>query len=217
MQKEEFQWLSLKIVFVIIAVFILQNAFPQLTGTFALKRDFLLQPWTLLTYIFLHGSFTHLFSNVFSLFIFGSILEKVVGYRNFLKVFFFIGILSGAFGIFFYNSVIGASGSVFGVIGVLGILRPKMTVWALGVPMYMIATIIVYAVMDLAGAFFPSDVAHIGHISAMVIGIIIGLFWRKKYSIPKSSRENKIVISEEEFRRWEEEYVIPKKKISQPY
>ena len=212
--KDAFHWIALKTVLIIFLVFVLQNIIPELTGAFSLKKDFWTQPWTALTYIFLHGSFTHLFSNAFSLFIFGSMLEKIVGYRNFLTVFFVTGVLSGVLGVLFYDSVIGASGSAFGIMGVLGLLRPKMVVWALGVPMYMTVAIIVYAVLDMAGLFFPSNIAHIGHISALVMGIVIGLLWKKRYGIVETPKENKIAIGEQELRKWEEEYMIPKKKRS---
>jgi membrane associated rhomboid family serine protease len=51
------------------------------------------RPWTMLTYIFLHGSFAHLFYNMFALALFGSILERVIGGKRFLFVFFVSGIL----------------------------------------------------------------------------------------------------------------------------
>ena len=130
-EKEALRWIALKIAFLIFAIFALQNIFPELTDILSLKKDFWPQPWTALTYIFLHGSFTHVFSNAFSLFIFGSMLENIIGYRNFLIVFFITGVLSGVLGVLFYDSVIGASGSVFGIMGVLGLLRPKVVVWAL--------------------------------------------------------------------------------------
>jgi len=144
---------------------------------------------------------------MFALFVFGSILEKVVGYKNFLKVFFFIGIISGAFSMFFYSSIIGASGAIFGVMGTLVLLRPKMVVWAFGVPMYIIVVIIVYAVLDLAGVFYPDNIAHIGHLSALFLGILIGLLWKKKYGVVEKKKKKEFVLNEEEFRKWEDKYM----------
>ena len=206
--ERKFNWIAAKLVLVISLVFLLQKIFPQIFEIFILKRsEVLFEPWTLVTYIFLHGSFLHLFSNMFALFIFGSILEKVVGYKNFLKVFFFTGILSGAFSLFFYNSVIGASGAIFGVMGTLALLRPKMVIWALGVPMYMIVAIIVYAALDLAGVFYPDNIAHIGHLLALVLGILIGLLWKKKYGVVEKKKKEEFKLNEEEFRKWEDKYM----------
>jgi membrane associated rhomboid family serine protease len=144
---------------------------------------------------------------MFALFIFGSILEKVIGYKNFLKVFFFAGILSGIVSIFFYDSVIGASGAIFGIMGTLALLRPKMIVWGLGIPMYMMVVIIVYAALDFAGVFYPDNIAHIGHLSALASGIIIGFMWKKKYGVVEKKKKEKPLLSEEEFRRWEDKYM----------
>jgi membrane associated rhomboid family serine protease len=203
----KFNWIAAKLLLIITFVFLLQTISPQTFEIFVLKRsEILFRPWTFVTYIFLHGSFLHLFSNMLSLFIFGSILEKVVGYKNFLKVFFFTGIFSGVVSTFFYSSVIGASGAIFGVMGVLALIRPKMVVWAFGVPMYIIVAIIIYASLDLAGVFYPDDIAHLGHLSALILGILIGLAWKKKYQVFEKKKKE-FVLSEEEFQKWEDKYM----------
>ncbi len=207
-QGDRFHWTALKFVVLISLVFLFQLFFPQNLEGFVLNASELIhKPWTLLTYIFLHGSFSHLYSNMLALALFGSILEKIVGYKNFLKVFFSTGVFSGVFSSFFYTSVIGASGAVFGVMGTLAMLRPKMVVWALGVPMYMVIAIAVYGVLDLAGMFYPSNIAHVGHLSALVLGILIGLLWRKRYYIVEVKKEKISVLSEDGLRRWEEKYM----------
>jgi len=210
-QEDRFQWTSLKLTLLISLVFLFQLFLPKTLEGFVLNSsEVIYKPWILLTYIFLHGSFSHLYSNMFALALFGSILEKIVGYKNFLKIFFFTGIFSGIFSTIFYTSVIGASGAVYGIMGTLAMLRPKMVVWALGVPMYMIITIVVYGVLDLAGAFFPSNIAHVGHLSALAVGILIGLLLRKRYAVFEVKRE-KFVLGDKEFRRWEDEYMKRRK------
>ncbi len=210
-QEDRFQWTSLKLTLLISLVFLFQLFLPKTLEGFVLNSsEVIYKPWTLLTYIFLHGSFSHLYSNMFALALFGSILEKIVGYKNFLKIFFFTGIFSGIFSTIFYTSVIGASGAVYGIMGTLAMLRSKMIVWALGVPMYMIITIVVYGVLDLAGAFFPSNIAHVGHLSALAVGILIGLLLRKRYAVFEVKRE-KFVLGDKEFRRWEDEYMKRRK------
>lgn len=211
--EPKFNWVSIKLVIIISFVFLLQLTFPQSFVPFILDSSkVIFQPWTLITYIFLHGSFSHLISNMFALALFGSILEKVIGHRNFLKVFFFSGVLSGMAGLPFYSSMIGASGSVFGIMGVLAAIRPKMMVPAFGVPMYMILAIAIYAALDMGGIFFPDNVAHIGHLSALFFGIFIGLVWRKKYQIVEKKRDKRYEISDEEFREWEDKYMRRKLK-----
>lgn len=60
---------------------------------FALAESF--GPWQLVSYMFLHGSFTHLFFNMFSLWMFGGLIERTLGARRFLTYFFVCGIGAG--------------------------------------------------------------------------------------------------------------------------
>ena len=57
---------------------------------FVLAPD--LAPWQVLTYMFLHGSFTHLFFNMFSLWMFGRIVEQTMKPSRFLLFYFVCGI-----------------------------------------------------------------------------------------------------------------------------
>jgi hypothetical protein len=207
----KFQWYTLKLGFFIFLIFILQNIFPSSFESLALvSSQVFSQPWSIVTYIFLHGSFSHIFSNLFSLILFGFILEKIIGSRNFLLVFFSAGIISGIASMFFYSSVIGASGAIFGILGVLAVIRPKMVVLAFGIPIPMIAAVILWALLDLGGVFYPSSVANIGHLAGLAAGIAIGFWVRPKYKLPEKSKEEKVKLDMEYFRKWEEKYIKKK-------
>ena len=54
------------------------------------------------------------------------------------ELFFISGILANLISVNFYNSSLGASGAIFGVIGALVVVRPWMFVWAFGLPLPMI-------------------------------------------------------------------------------
>jgi membrane associated rhomboid family serine protease len=82
-----------------VLVFIAQNTFRatgwiDMEGIFALHhvKSPLFQPWQLITHMFLHGGFTHLFFNMFSLWMFGSVLESVWGPKRFLTFYFICGL-----------------------------------------------------------------------------------------------------------------------------
>jgi len=76
---------SIWLVIICTIIFTLQIIFPQITDQFALYSNRVLyEPWLLVTSIFLHGSFEHLFFNMFALALFGIILESIIGSRNFL-------------------------------------------------------------------------------------------------------------------------------------
>ena len=207
-EPEKFQWYTLKLSLFILAIFALQNIFPDSFEPFALaSSQVLFQPWSIVTYMFLHGNFSHIFSNLFSLVLFGFILEKIIGSRNFLLVFFSAGIISGTVSIFFYYSVIGASGAIFGILGVLAVTRPKMVVPAFGIPIPMIAAVVMWAFLDLAGTFYPSSIANVGHLAGLAAGITIGLWLRPKYKLPEKKKEDKIKLDKECFKKWEEKYI----------
>jgi len=208
MPSEEFKWYAIKLAAICTFIFFLQTIFQDFFENFVLiSSKVFIAPWTIMTYIFLHGSLEHLFFNMLALVLFGSILEKIIGYKKFLILFFVAGIFSGIASIFFYTAIIGASGAIFGILGTLAILRPKMTVWAMGIPMPMVVAIIFWGFLDVVGVFYPSGVANVGHLAGLFFGIIVGIKLRNKYKMIEKPKEKKIVISEEEFRNWEEEYM----------
>ena len=140
---------------------------------------------------------------MFALVMFGSIVEKVIGTKRFLIVYFLSGILAGLGGTLFYDAMLGASGAIYGVLGSLAVLRPKMTVWAYGVPMPMIVAVFFWALFDLIGMFAPGEVAHAAHLFGMLIGIIMALFWRKLFREHTEKRRIR-KIPEKIMRKWED-------------
>lgn len=160
-----------------ILIFVIQIIFPIITDSFKLTAsEALSKPWTLITSIFLHGSLVHLLYNMFALALFGTILENEIGTRKFLYLFFLAGLFASIASVPFYNSVLGASGAIFGIIGALAILKPKMIVWVYGMPMPMFLASIVWAVIDIFGIFIPGSVANIAHLSGVLVGIVFTLF-----------------------------------------
>ena len=98
--------------------------------------------WTLLTSMFMHANLTHLIFNMISLFFVGTFLERLIGKRRLVWFYLASGIfagivfslLSGFFGmsslgakLFGDPSIIGigASGAIFGLVGVLAVLTPR--------------------------------------------------------------------------------------------
>ncbi|MBS3149278.1 rhomboid family intramembrane serine protease [Candidatus Woesearchaeota archaeon] len=117
-------------------------------------KDAFNRPWTLITSIFLHGSLEHLMYNLFALALFGIILENVIGTRKFLVLFFISGLFASVISSFFYNSALGASGAIYGILGALVVLRPTMQIWAYYIPMPMYIAGLVYFVVNFFGAYF---------------------------------------------------------------
>lgn len=95
---------------------------------------FLSRPWTIVTYMFLHGGFGHIFFNMFALFFFGPRLEARMGSRRFLGLYLASGVMGGLLS---FTSpaigVIGASGAVYGVMFAFAYFWPREVVHIWGV------------------------------------------------------------------------------------
>lgn len=202
-----YRWFTFQLVAVCVLVFILQNIFPSITDEFALNSaQVLSQPWTLITYIFLHASIEHIFYNMFALAVFGSILEKLIGTRKFLLVFFASGIVAGIGSVLFYSSSIGASGAIYGVMGALAVLRPWMIVY-IYVPLPMFLAVAFWSAGDLLGFFTPGGtVAYAAHLFGLALGISYGIGLRKEFGA-NAPRKQKEDISDKELDDWEDRYM----------
>jgi membrane associated rhomboid family serine protease len=204
----KYNWFAIQLVIVCVIVFIFQIIYEPLTDQFALVSAVVLaNPWTIVTSIFLHGSFEHLFYNMFALGLFGSVLERIIGGKKFLILFFVSGVIAGMGSVLFYTASIGASGAIFGIIGTLGILRPGMRVYmGYGVPMPMAIAVVLWAIGDLVGLFAPSEVANAAHLFGLAFGLILGFYLRKQYKETQIKRKEP-KIDEEEFEEWEDEWM----------
>jgi membrane associated rhomboid family serine protease len=81
----------------------------------------LVRPWTIITYMFLHGGFAHIFFNMLALFFFGPRLEMRLGGGRFLALYFVAGVTGALLSLIEFVAtggniaIVGASGAVFGV------------------------------------------------------------------------------------------------------
>lgn len=173
-----------------IIVFIAQFFWPGMTDQFALYSSRVLtEPWLLVTSMFLHGGLEHLFFNMFALGLFGFVLENIIGSRKFLLIYFISGIVASIGAAIFYPAALGASGAIFGIMGCLTILRPRMRVWVMGVPMPMFVAAILWAAIDLIGMFAPGNTANAAHLFGLGAGLLAGFLLKGKFKLPRRSRD----------------------------
>jgi len=165
------------------------------------------RPWTLITHAFVHSDFIHLGYNMFALLLFGLILENIIGSRRFIIVYLLSGLAAGFAGIFLYTAAVGASGAVFGIMGCLALLRPKLSVWVMGVPMPMIIAAGVWILIDFIGITASDNVAHEAHLFGIGVGIIAGLLLHDRFSEPFRKRKPPEKPTDKEIDQWEDRYM----------
>jgi hypothetical protein len=203
---KKFKFYAIKLSMLMILIFLAQSLFSDFTNLFVLNQFSWIQPWRFLTAIFLHGNIAHLILNLFALFLFGSILESQISSKRFLIVFFTTGILANIIAVNFYDSSLGASGAIFGILGALIILRPLMITWVSGIPLPMFVAGIVWAAIDLLGAYGflvgnpINNTGNIAHLSGMFFGILFGILYRK---LIVRKRKINVSIDEDQVRNWE--------------
>lgn len=197
-------WLIL--IIVCVAFFIFQLVVPGFTDIFVLNQQSWIQPWRFITSIFLHGSLSHLLFNMFALFLFGLILESIISTKKFLLIYFISGIIANLIAVNFYSSSLGASGAIYGILGCLAILRPKMTVWVYSLPMPMFLAALVWIGLGIFGIFNPSGVGDIAHLSGIAVGFVFGAFFYSRFRERKEIRY-RIELPEREMRNWEDNWM----------
>ena len=161
------------------------------------------RPWQLVTYMFMHGGFSHLFFNMFSLWMFGRTLEHTMGAKRFLVYYFVCGIGAALFqmGIaqidlanlavgspmwqnYMFTPMVGASGAVFGLLLAFGMYYPNSIISLIFPPISMKAKwfVIVYGVLELflGVSGNMSGVAHFAHLGGMFWGWLLLLWWRHR-------------------------------------
>ena len=155
---------------------------------------------TLVSSMFLHGSWSHVIGNMWYLWIFGDNVEDRVGHGRFIVFYLLCGIAAGLGQIAMDPSstlpTIGASGAIAGVMGAYFVLYPRSRVLTL-IPLIIFWEIIELPAIVLLGFWFVMQlfsagtiaitastggggVAFAAHVAGFVIGMIGGLLFRKR-------------------------------------
>ncbi|MBS3815613.1 MAG: rhomboid family intramembrane serine protease [Hadesarchaea archaeon] len=144
------------------------------------RQTIITRPWTLVTSIFAHGSFSHLFINAIVLFFLGPVLEARIRRKKFISLFLGAGIIAGIAQLLTMSSpivILGASGAIFGVLGALTILSPRLPILLFFfIPMQLWMLTIGYGALEAILAFTASQspIAHMAHFAGLLVGLIYG-------------------------------------------
>jgi membrane associated rhomboid family serine protease len=163
--------------------FIATSVRPDLTVRMGLVPIlFTERPWTVLTAMFVHANFWHIFGNMITLYFFGMALYRIIGQNKFLLVYFIGGIIGNLLYVLLgedLSIVVGASGAIFAVAGALAVLMPKLQVRVYFIiPMPLWAVVIVFfGLWSIPG--FISGVAWQAHLGGIISGLVAGYFLRR--------------------------------------
>jgi len=153
-----------------------------------------IQPYRLITSMFLHSGFIHLVLNMFALFIFGPDIEMVLGKIRYLLLYFLSGIAADfahAYFIYFFfpyerllmAPAIGASGAIYGVMAAFAVIFPYRRIMIfMGFPIVAPAllAITLMAILQTVYAFFDpfSQVAYAAHVGGFIAGLLMAFMFK---------------------------------------
>ena len=168
----------------------------------------LFHSYQVFTYMFLHGGVSHLFFNMFALWMFGRQLEIELGSQRFLTYYLVCGIgaalLQLGVGYAEYahavvaNGIrssmyllgiptVGASGAVYGLLLAFGVLHPNNIIMLIFPPIALKAKwfVVIYGLLELFFGIsgYQAGVAHFAHLGGMLWGLALLYWWRKRRNI----------------------------------
>ena len=173
---------------------------------FPLSTDF--RWWQPITHMFMHDGFWHIFFNMYSLVMFGMVVERALGTKKFLILYFITGfgavalhtgvewleihralasddlaVRQGALDLL-RIPMVGASGAIFGVLVAFAMLYPEARMTLLFPPVTLDAKwmVIIFVGLELViGITGPSmGIAHFAHLGGALFGFLLILYWRKR-------------------------------------
>jgi len=176
-------------------LFIKGILFLGLTPLF-IKKYFMI--WQFVTYMFLHGNLSHIFFNMFGLWMFGSEIERALGSRRFLIYYFLTGIGAGVMNFLFSPAmnvpIIGASGALYGILLAFGLMFPNRLIYVFFlIPVKAIYLVLIYGFLEFYSSinYVGDGIAHLAHFGGMVVGFIY-LLITKKVNIPWFRRKERV-------------------------
>ena len=131
------------------------------------------EPWRMMTSVFTHstGFIFHVLLNMYTLWIFGQILESMLGRARFLTLYLAAG-LAGSVGVMFWATpdtfVVGASGAIFGLLGAFLVIQRKLG--------GNTTSLLILVGINLLMGFLPGlNVAWQAHLGGLIAGVLLGL------------------------------------------
>jgi membrane associated rhomboid family serine protease len=166
-----------------VIVFFLQLTMPAITNQLVFVPSAIVtRPWTVITYMFLHGGFGHIFFNMLGLFFFGPRLESRLGSDHFVILYFVSGLTGALLSAILapHAAILGASAAVFGVMLGFAYFWPRDLIFIWGIlPIQARWFVVIMTLFSLYSGVRGSTmgVADFAHLGGFV-GAFLYLRWR---------------------------------------
>lgn len=180
----------LNLIIINAIVFLIQSLFDgsegKVTTWLALwpLNSGMFKPYQLVTHLFTHAGIAHILFNMFALWSFGTMLERIWGPKKFLFFYIICGLAAGGAQLLLSNApAVGASGAIMGVLAGFVYLFPNTELLIFPIPFPVKAKWAIggFAVLDIFGAFNPTgdNIAHFAHLGGLIMGFILVIYWNK--------------------------------------
>jgi membrane associated rhomboid family serine protease len=172
-----------------VVIFFVQQTSPGLTpALWFYPPQMLIKPWTLVTYMFLHGGFGHIFFNMITLAFIGPMVEDRLGARRFLTLYLVSGVAGALVSSILVHGVpiVGASAAIYGVLLALARFWPRLRLMIYGViPIEARWLVLIYAAFDLVSGIGGQrlGVANFAHLGGLVGGALYLLFLEQRRGV----------------------------------
>jgi len=184
------------IIGVTLAVYVLQfllgdrvTSLLLYAGAYSYPANF--EPWRMLTTALVHGSILHVALNMYTLWIFGQILEGMLGRGRYFALYILSG-LAGSLGVLFLSDpgipVVGASGAIFGLMGAFLVIQRRLGGNS--------TQLLVLVGINLVIGFIPGlGIAWQAHVGGLIGGAVIGLIYVQTRRIRDQRLQTTLIVA----------------------
>jgi membrane associated rhomboid family serine protease len=200
-------WVQRILIATVLMYFVQQTTSIEVLLRFDPRLMFV-RPWTVVTYLFLHGGIGHLFFNMLGLFFFGPRVESRLGSNRFLALYLISGVTGALLSKLLapYAGVIGASGAVLGVLMAFARFWPreKLLIWGV-LPIEARWLVLIYAALDILGGFGGAGrggVANFAHLGGFAGALLYLLFLERRQGARRFKQAATPKVSESALGNW---------------
>lgn len=165
------------------------DVFGRLFALYPLESPFF-RFWQPVTYMFMHGGFWHILFNMYTLCVFGSVVERMIGEKKYLIFYVVCGLGAAALQLgvqslqHSFGCTVGASGAIYGLLIAYAMLFPESRLTLIFPPVTLSAKwmVIIFVGIEIFTSVGPLDdgIAHLAHLGGMLFGWLLIKYWKSK-------------------------------------